>query len=90
MVGTLSGGKLKFSRNLVSGKKYCMPVKELITEHKRIVKKLSTCPKLKNEYNIQKKELKKYEGMGKHQFSGGYDSINKKDILEKIGLILSQ
>ena len=90
VVGTLSGGKLKFSRNLVSGKKYCMPVKELITEHKRIVKKLSTCPKLKNEYNIQKKELKKYEGMGKHQFSGGYDSINKKDILEKIGLILSQ
>lgn len=45
------------------GKKYCMPVKELVTEHKRIVGELKTVPTLKPEYNIQKKELAKYQKM---------------------------
>jgi len=42
---------------------HCMPVKELVSEHKRIVGELKTVPSLKKEYQTQKKELAKYQKM---------------------------
>ena len=42
---------------------HCMPVKELVSEHKRIVGELKTVPTLKKEYQTQKKELAKYQKM---------------------------
>ena len=63
-------------------KKYCMPLKEAIQEHKRIVPELRKAG-LKKEAKIQEKELKGYEikrmdycpachGRKEHVKHGGY------------------
>jgi hypothetical protein len=54
---------------------HCMPVKELLSEHKRIVGELKTVPSLKKEYETQKKELAKYQKM---EGAGPFKSAAKK------------
>jgi len=41
-------------------KKMCIPVKEMVSEHKRLVKNIKE-GKLKGELKKQEKELKQYE-----------------------------
>jgi hypothetical protein len=61
------------------GKSYCMPVKELVTEHKRIVGELKTIPSLKKEYTIQKTELDKYKKMeGDGKMKTPFKTASKK------------
>ena len=69
VVGTTMEGK---------GKKFCMPVKELLSEHKRIVGELKTVPSLKKEYQTQKKELAKYKKIA----GGEISAPNLKSFVE--------
>jgi hypothetical protein len=55
-----------------------MPIKELVSEHKRIVGELKTVPSLKKEYQTQKKELAKYKKMD----GGEISAPNLKSFVE--------
>ena len=57
---------------------HCMPVKELLSEHKRIVGELKTVPSLKKEYQTQKKELAKYKKIA----GGEISAPNLKSFVE--------
>ena len=67
-------------------KKVSMKLDELLSEHKRIVSELAKIPSLKKEYNIQKREMKKYEIMKGNGIIGDFFKDQVKQQIDRYSL----
>ena len=67
-------------------KKVSMKLDELLSEHKRIVSQLAKIPSLKKEYNIQKREMKKYEIMKGNGIIGDFFKDQVKQQIDRYSL----
>ena len=67
-------------------KKVSMKLDELLSEHKRIVSELAKIPSLKKEYNIQKREMKKYEIMKGNGIIGDFFKDQIKQQIDRYSL----